>query len=114
MAHARHEAVPSFQQQVLDIIKHIPSGSVSTYREIARALHRPRAARAVGNALNKNPHLVVVPCHRIVTTDGRLGGYREGIERKKSLLKREGVDILPNGKIKDFTNKIFSLTPYAP
>lgn len=69
----------------------IPRGRVTTYSALARALGRPGAARAVGNALNKNPHLGAVPCHRVVRSDGRVGGYARGAKKKAALLRAEGV-----------------------
>lgn len=69
----------------------IPRGKVATYKDIARAVERPLAYRAVGNALNKNTHAPKVPCHRVVNSDGRLGGYAGGLSNKTELLKKEGV-----------------------
>ncbi len=79
----------------------IPRGRVSTYALLAKAIGHPGAARAVGNALNKNPHAPRVPCHRIVCSDGRLGGYASGAERKIELLRKEGVEV-EDGRIVDF------------
>ncbi|MFA6171011.1 MAG: MGMT family protein [Patescibacteria group bacterium] len=97
-----------FENEVLEVIKKIKKGRVSTYREAARALGRPKAARAVGNALNKNPHAPKVPCHRIVKSDGALGGYAGGAKKKAELLGREGLAII-KGKIKDFNEKFMRL-----
>lgn len=83
----------SFEKKVYQAIKKIPKGRVATYRAVARAIGRPKAARAVGNALNKNPHAPQVPCHRVVKSDGTVGGYASGERKKISLLKREGVTI---------------------
>jgi len=79
------------QDKVLKIVRQIPVGKVATYAQIARALGRPRAARAVGNALHNNPYPIIVPCHRVVRSDGGLGGYAAGTEKKKQLLLKEGV-----------------------
>ena len=62
-----------------------------TYKQIARAVGCPEAFRAVGNSLNKNPDIKNIPCHRVVKSDGTIGGYRYGIKKKLSLLRREGV-----------------------
>ncbi len=80
----------SFKQKVLALVKNIPAGQVMSYKQVAIKAGRPKAYRAVGNILNKNydPH---IPCHRVVRSDGRLGGYNRGVERKKKLLKAEGA-----------------------
>ncbi|HEX9722575.1 MAG TPA: MGMT family protein [Candidatus Paceibacterota bacterium] len=80
-----------FEQKVYNEVKKIPKGQVRTYKEIARAIGRPRAYRAVGNALNRNPDLTTIPCHRVVRSDGKIGGYRYGTHRKQKLLAEEGV-----------------------
>ncbi len=71
----------------------IPKGRVSTYKEVAELTGRPMAFRAVGNALNGNPDPKTVPCHRVVKSDGSVGGYKYGTNKKISLLKKEGVRI---------------------
>lgn len=78
-----------FQQLVWQALCQIPAGSTSTYSEIARRIGRPKAVRAVGTACGANPVAVVVPCHRVLTSDGKISGYRWGVERKKILLERE-------------------------
>lgn len=82
-----------FQRQVLSRVMRIPRGEVMTYGELARQLGRPKAARAVGQALGKNPIPIVIPCHRVLAADGTLGGYsgREGVKTKASLLRLEGA-----------------------
>ena len=75
-----------FQRRVWDELRRIPRGETRTYREIARAIGAPAAVRAVGSACGANPVALVVPCHRAVRTDGGLGGYAWGIQRKKKLL----------------------------
>ncbi|MFQ5872359.1 MAG: bifunctional DNA-binding transcriptional regulator/O6-methylguanine-DNA methyltransferase Ada, partial [Dehalococcoidia bacterium] len=79
----------AFQRQVWEYLKAIPYGQTRSYREIAEALGRPKAARAVGGACAANPVALVVPCHRAVREDGSLGGYRWGLERKAALLAKE-------------------------
>jgi methylated-DNA-[protein]-cysteine S-methyltransferase len=76
---------------VYDILLRIPEGKITTYGDIAKALGRPGAARAIGRILNKNPNPVVVPCHRVVMSDGSIGGYAFGRARKKGLLVQEGL-----------------------
>lgn len=79
----------AFQWRVWEELRAIPYAQTRSYREIARRLGRPAAARAVGRACASNPLAVVIPCHRAVREDGGLGGYRWGLERKRSLLARE-------------------------
>ncbi len=82
-----------FQQSVLQTANRIPWGAVWTYGQVARAIGKPRASRAVGQALGRNPIPIVIPCHRVVAGDGGLGGYSGGggLESKKWLLRREGA-----------------------
>jgi len=87
-----------FQARVLKLVSKVPRGKVTTYREIARALGNPRAYRAVANAVARNPFPVKIPCHRVVRSNGEIGGYRLGIRRKVKLLVQEGIKI-ENGKI---------------
>jgi methylated-DNA-[protein]-cysteine S-methyltransferase len=85
------DALPSFQQLVLAELQLVPYGVTATYGGLAERIGRPRAARAVGGALNKNPVPIVVPCHRIVGASGSLVGYAGGLERKEKLLALEGA-----------------------
>ncbi len=71
----------------------IPKGKVSTYKRIAEKIGRPHAYRAVGNALHKNPLAPIVPCHRVVRSDGGFGGERKGAKARRNLLMKEGVPI---------------------
>jgi AraC family transcriptional regulator of adaptative response/methylated-DNA-[protein]-cysteine methyltransferase len=79
----------AFQWLVWQELRKVPAGSTRTYQQVAEALGRPKAARAVARACATNPVSVVVPCHRVVRGDGGLGGYRWGLERKRALLDRE-------------------------
>jgi AraC family transcriptional regulator of adaptative response/methylated-DNA-[protein]-cysteine methyltransferase len=79
----------SFRRRVWDALLAIPRGETRTYSQIAAQIGAPKAARAVGNACGANPVAVVIPCHRVVASDGTLGGYAYGLERKKKLLERE-------------------------
>lgn len=81
----------AFQQRVWQALREIPPGSTTTYSEIAERIGAPKAVRAVAGACAANALAVVIPCHRVVRTDGALSGYRWGIERKQALLKREGA-----------------------
>ncbi len=82
-----------FQRSVLMAARAVPAGQVVSYHEIARRIGRPRASRAVGQALGHNPVPIVIPCHRVVASDGGLGGYSGGLEIKAKLLKMEGAFI---------------------
>lgn len=79
-----------FQKRVWSEMRKIPFGQTRSYGDIARRIGSPRAARAVGMACNKNPCLLLVPCHRVVAANGRLGGFALGIAKKKKLLELEG------------------------
>jgi methylated-DNA-[protein]-cysteine S-methyltransferase len=92
LALTRLELCLPFQQEVLRAEHEIPRGWVSTYGRIASHLDRPTAARAVGLALARNPFPIIVPCHRAIRTDGRLGGFQGGLAMKRKLLDMEGVN----------------------
>jgi methylated-DNA-[protein]-cysteine S-methyltransferase len=83
--------VPDFQRLVLTELAHVPYGQTATYGELAARIGKPRASRAVGGALNRNPVAIVLPCHRIVGSGGSLVGYGGGLDRKRTLLELEGV-----------------------
>lgn len=80
-----------FQKAVYRVVADIPRGKTLTYRQVALAIGRPGAVRAVGSALNRNPFAPRVPCHRVVKSDGSLGGFAHGPQAKQALLKKEGV-----------------------
>ena len=82
-----------FQISVWNEIKKIPKGQTKTYKDIALALKKPKSSRAVANACGKNPLLIEIPCHRVIRSDGKLGGYsgKGGINQKRKLLKEEGA-----------------------
>jgi len=80
-----------FQQKVYAFVKKIPKGQMQTYQQVAIGIGKPRAARAVGSALNKNPFAPTVPCHRVIRSDGSIGGFAWGGNKKLQLLKREGA-----------------------
>src|SRR5882672_6844023 len=86
------KAYPAFFQKVWQTCATIPAGETRTYGWIAQRIGRPQAARAVGLALKKNPFAPIIPCHRVVRSDGKLGGYSApgGIRAKKILLQKEG------------------------
>ena len=84
-----------FQLKVWKYLKTIPKGQIKTYKEVAISIKSPKSARAVANACGKNPYAPKIPCHRVIRTDGGLGGYsgRGGIRKKLSLLRSENVYI---------------------
>lgn len=80
----------TFKDKVFDIVRKIPKGKTKTYKEVAFEIGHPNASRAVGTALSSNydPN---IPCHRVIRTDGGMGGYNRGIDRKIALLKKEAL-----------------------
>ena len=82
-----------FQISVWEEIKKIPKGQTKTYKDIALALKKPKSSRAVANACGKNPLLIEIPCHRVIRSDGKLGGFsgKGGVNQKRKLLKEEGA-----------------------
>src|SRR3989344_1367307 len=87
----------SFNERCYSLLKKVQKGKVTTYKSLARALNS-KAYRAVGNAMNKNPHAPRVPCHRVVKSDGFVGGFASGTRNKIKLLKKEDVEVI-NGKV---------------
>ena len=84
-----------FQIKVWNYLKKIPKGKLRTYSQVAKAINKPLAVRAVANAIGKNPFPPIIPCHRVVRSDGSLGGYsgKGGITTKKVLLKKEKIHL---------------------
>ena len=82
-----------FQLKVWTYLRKIPRGSLRTYSQVAKAIGKPRAVRAVANAIGKNPYAPKIPCHRVIRSDGSLGGYsgKGGLKTKRFLLKKEGI-----------------------
>ena len=82
-----------FQIKVWKVISKIPKGRTQTYKEIAKLIGKPKASRAVANACGQNPYLIKIPCHRVIRSDGNIGGYsgKGAMREKKRLLKNEGV-----------------------
>ena len=95
MAYKKQLRGTDFQIKVWNAISKIPKGKVETYKELARSIRKPKASRAVANACGKNPFPIKIPCHRVIRSDGRLGGYsgKGGIKTKRKLLRSEGVFI---------------------
>ena len=82
-----------FEVKVWQYLKKIPLGSVKTYSQVAKGIGRPLAVRAVANAIGKNPYSPKIPCHRVIRSDGSIGGYsgKGGVKTKKLLLEKEGI-----------------------
>ena len=96
----------TFRQRVWRACSRVPRGKVTTYALLAKAIGSPKAARAVGNALNANPFAPKVPCHRVVKSDGGIGGFAKGVKAKKRLLEKEGIEFAGD-KVKDFKKRLF-------
>ena len=84
-----------FQLKVWAYLRKIPRGSVRTYAQVAKDIGKPLAIRAVANAIGKNPYAPKIPCHRVIRSDGSLGGYsgKGGVKKKRFLLKKEGIKL---------------------
>jgi O-6-methylguanine DNA methyltransferase len=100
--------ITQFEHNVYECTKLIPEGKVSTYKLIANYIGNPNSVRAVGSALKKNPYAPTVPCHRVIKSDGKLGGFfgdtsanSKGIKKKIKLLNKEGITV-SNGKVVDY------------
>lgn len=94
-------------KDVYQLLLQIPEGKTTTYGDLAAALGNPLASRLIGRILGRNPNPITVPCHRVVKSDGTLGGYRGGIDKKLELLKKEGISISNKLIIEDFQNVRF-------
>lgn len=88
-----------FQRTVLVAEHQIPRGKVSSYKLIAKFIGEEKEARAVGNALSNNPFPLIIPCHRVVRSDGQLGGFQGGLDMKRALLENEGINFDAKGKV---------------
>jgi O-6-methylguanine DNA methyltransferase len=100
---SRRTNKPVRSSDVYDLLLKIPAGKVSTYGDLARALGNPSASRAIGRILGENPNPIQVPCHRVVMSNGRVGGYAYGSTKKRQLLENEGVSFI-NGTVRNFSN----------
>lgn len=87
----------SFNERCYEKLRKVPRGKITTYKLLAHAL-KTKAYRAVGNAMNKNPYAPQVPCHRVINSNGFIGGFANGTKKKIRMLKKEGVEI-KNGKV---------------
>ncbi|MDD5504454.1 MAG: MGMT family protein [Candidatus Omnitrophica bacterium] len=85
----RSTTISEFRQKVYDAVSRIPAAQTRTYKDIALEIGHPRAWRAVGNALNKNRNIGLVPCHRVIRSDGSIGGFAKGAGAKRRMLLKE-------------------------
>ena len=93
------------EEKIYQKLLQVPFGYVTTYGELAKAINLKNGQRVVGQIMKKNPFPVIIPCHRVVKSDGTVGGYAYGVEIKKHMLSKEGLEII-NNRISDFKKKI--------
>ncbi len=84
----------------------VPRGKITTYGELSKTVGLKNGHRVVGRIMNKNPYPVIIPCHRVVNSNGQIGGYAYGKDVKTNMLNKEGIEI-QNGKILDFEKRIY-------
>ena len=96
----------SIDKKIYKKLLEVPEGKITTYGELAKAVGFTNVQRAVGKIMNKNPYPVIIPCHRVVKADGKVGGYAYGEEIKTSMLKKEGIKI-KDCKIMNWENTIY-------
>ena len=96
----------NLEQQVYKKLSEVPQGKVTTYGELAKAVGLKNGQRIIGQIMKKNPYPVIIPCHRVVKSDGKVGGYAYGEAIKSSMLKKEGIKI-QDGKILDWDKKFY-------
>jgi len=96
----------NLEQKIYKKLLEVPKGQITTYGELAKAVGLKNGQRIIGKIMNKNPYPVIVPCHRVVMSTGKIGGYAYGEHIKIKLLNDEGIQI-KNGKITDLENRIY-------
>ena len=96
----------NLEQHVYKKLMNIPKGHVTTYGDLAKAVGLKNGQRIIGKIMNKNPYPVLIPCHRVVMSTGKIGGYAYGEDVKTKMLSNEGVQI-KNGRIENFNKKLF-------
>jgi len=94
----------SLEQQVYKKLTEVPQGKITTYGELAKAVGLKNGQRVIGQIMKKNPYPAIIPCHRVVMSDGKVGGYAYGGDVKTNMLRKEGIQI-QNGKILDWHKK---------
>jgi len=96
----------SLEQKIYKKLLQVPKGQVTTYGELAKAVGLENGQRAIGKIMNKNPYPVIIPCHRVIMSTGKIGGYAYGEKIKSNMLTKEGIKI-KNGKILDWKDKVY-------
>jgi methylated-DNA-[protein]-cysteine S-methyltransferase len=96
----------NLDQKIYKKLLDVPKGQITTYGELAKAVGLKNGQRIIGKIMNKNPYPVIIPCHRVVMSTGKIGGYAYGEQIKINLLNDEGIQI-KNGKIIDLKNRIY-------
>jgi len=96
----------NLDEKIYKKLLQVPKGQITTYGELAKAVGLKNGQRVVGKVMNKNPYPVIIPCHRVVMSTGKIGGYAFGKNIKTNMLNDEGIKI-QNGKIVDLENKIY-------
>ena len=96
----------SLEQKIYKKLLQVPKGQVTTYGELAKAVGLENGQRAIGKIMNKNPYPVIIPCHRVVMSTGKIGGYAYGEKIKSNMLAKEGIKI-EDGKILDWKDKVY-------
>jgi len=94
----------NLEQQVYKKLTEVPQGKITTYGELAKAVGLKNGQRVIGHIMKKNPYPAIIPCHRVVKSDGMVGGYAYGADVKTNMLRKEGIQI-QNGKILDWNKK---------
>jgi len=95
----------TFYDKCYKVLKKVPKGKITTYKDLAKAL-KTKAYRAVGSAMNKNPYAPGVPCHRVISSNGSIGGFASGPKKKIAMLKKEGIKVV-NGKVVDYKKFLY-------
>lgn len=96
----------NLEQKIFKKLLEVPKGQITTYGELSKAVGLKNGQRAVGKIMNKNPYPVIIPCHRVIMSTGKIGGYAYGEEIKTRLLQDEGLEI-KDGKIMDLEKRIY-------
>lgn len=96
----------NFDKKVYKKLLEVPKGKITTYSQLAKAIGLPNGQRSIGRIMNNNPYPVIIPCHRVVNSNGKIGGYAFGQDVKTNMLAKEGIKI-KNGKILNFGKTIY-------
>lgn len=96
----------NLEHKVYKKLAEVPPGQVTTYGDLAKAIGLKNGQRVIGRIMNQNPYPVIIPCHRVIMSNGNIGGYSYGEKIKENMLQKEGLEI-KNGKILNFKNKLY-------